>query len=107
LEKKSNYVAIYVPDMDFIEWELFKKICKREGNSPSEKIRGFFKNYNSEHQEGNPQTKLEYSEEVKCLPKWKTCRLSDKKLVEGEFYCHETNFWKIPMACDKCKTFSG
>ncbi len=57
------------------------------------------------HTGGGSQTLLDNAELPKTLPRWKTCKYSKKEFRKGEFYCIDTNFWKIPMACDNCKTY--
>lgn len=58
------------------------------------------------HGDGNPQTLLNYAEEVKTLPKYKTCIHSDRELHYGEFFCRRDAFWKIPDACGRCRNYA-
>lgn len=44
-------------------WDDFKRICKREGSSASEKLTGYVEQYVLVHRPGNPQTLMpSYSE---------------------------------------------
>ena len=53
--KAEVYLPIELAD----RWEKFKKICKREGSSASEKLREFIMAYVDAHDHGNPQTLLD------------------------------------------------
>jgi len=41
------------------EWDEFKEICKREGESMAEKLGDFIRQYNDRHRIGNPQMRLD------------------------------------------------
>jgi hypothetical protein len=78
-----------------------KAICKREGISVSIKSQQLQEPYVENHKEGNPQTMLDYAEQPLCLPKWKTCIRSGKKMVGGTFLCRMPtgSFWKTADEC--------
>jgi len=57
--------SIYVLDT---EWKEFLEICKREGESGSQKLRDYMRNYNQIHRIGNPQRLLEsYGSELTLI----------------------------------------
>ena len=58
-EARSNYRGFYFPDSFLPVLEMFQKICEREGESASEKIRGRIDNYVRTHGPGNPQWQMD------------------------------------------------
>ena len=66
---KTNFPHFYCPDSFQPTWEAFKKICQREGESMSDKIRDFIENYVRIHEPGNPQWTMERFSEKSQKPR--------------------------------------
>lgn len=82
-------------------WKSFKMICKREGSSISDKIMAeYVAPYVAIHRDGNPQTQLDFAGKPKTLPLWKTCKASNGKILEGQFYCRDCQDLKFPDVCE-------
>ncbi len=96
---------IYIKREEESTWESFKKICEINGWKFSDKIMENVRNIVAIHSGGGSQTLLDNIDKPKTLPKYKTCRLSDKQFIKGEFYCKEYKTWYIVSACDNCKKY--
>jgi len=103
--------TFYVRAGDEDQYQKFQKVCDREGESVSEKIANWIRDYMASHGEGNPQTILDYAGKPKTLPLWKTCLFSQKMRVKGEIYCNPVRRrghhagWKIVSACTRCNIY--
>jgi len=87
--------TIYISD---ILWNDFKEICDREGESMSEKIEDWVKNYVAVHKKGNPQMMLEsFTEEKK-----EGCKFAERQRGEQTF-CGLKEYWMLPSECAKCE----
>ena len=53
-EDRRTQINVYGPARRV--WKDFKRICKREGSSASEKLTGYIEQYVIVHAPGNPQT---------------------------------------------------
>lgn len=111
-EQRENFFACYIRQEHRATIELFKKICEREGKSQGEKLIELIAPYLAVHGDGNPQTILDFAGEVKTLPRWKTCKRSDKYLRKGEFVCNYylrylNPTWRPPKACEKCSDYDS
>jgi len=58
MEKRRDIKNIYVPPDFQVIWDEFVKICAREGESVSAKIREYVARYVAIHSKGNPQLQL-------------------------------------------------
>lgn len=103
---------IYVKVGDEATYELFKKVCDREGTSASAKIMKMINDYMAAHGEGNPQTILDYAGEFRTLPKWKTCTFSQGFRFKGEIFCqpigrrgYHSN-WRPAARCSRCEIYT-
>lgn len=99
---------IYIRKNFEATYKSFLKVCEREGESASTKIRNWIQEYMAAHGEGNPQTLLKYAGKPKTLPLWKTCRWSQGLLINGQFYCQpggSNPYWRIPKACEHCSHY--
>lgn len=54
----GKYNASFYLGEDYPYWEKFLKICKREGEKASKKLREYIKDYVFKHDPGNPQTTI-------------------------------------------------
>lgn len=88
-------------------WEDYKKICKANRWTYSEKIMEHVSNIVATHSGGGSQTHINNIGLPRTLPRYKTCVHSKhKRLYQKEFLCiGEFHGWKIPMACDQCRSY--
>ena len=89
-----------------IRW--FKNWCLINGESYSTILYQKVEEWGELHgfPDGHSQTTLSQvtSGKIKTLvPRWKTCKYSNKKMWHGEFVCNGST--KIPRACPQCNRY--
>jgi DNA repair ATPase RecN len=82
---------IYIKHEQESTWNQFKKYCKINGFSVSEKLMEYVEKMVGIHGEGGSQTLLDYAGQPKTLPLWKTCKHSNKEKAGGTIYCSYNN----------------
>jgi len=101
--------SFYFKERDLPTLEKFFKICKMEGIAQGSKLVELMDKHNARHQDGNPQTSLDYAGLFKTLPRYKTCVHSQKEQYGGVFFCYfnrpregHSQGTYPPSRCDKC-----
>lgn len=59
MQKRRDIKNFYIDEEFFPIWQEFKRICQREDESISHKLRKFIARYVAIHRKGNPQLRLE------------------------------------------------
>jgi len=105
-------IQIYSKVSDVSTWESFKKICKRDGISMSDRLLELcVRSYVAQHVDGNSQAKLDYAGLPSTLPLYQTCNHSRHEedgrvmLVKSEFLCLRDHHYKIAEACGRCEFY--
>ena len=99
MRKRADIRNFYVNDMFVPTWDEFIKICRREGESASEKIRDFVTRYVEVHGHGNPQMLLSSFAEKQGVG-W--CKWVERKRG-NQFYCGLKKYWMLRSECEKCE----
>jgi hypothetical protein len=84
-------------------WSAFKKICKREGINPSNKLTAFMQHYVQAHSNGNPQLKISvYAKPEEPQPVRVLCMFIDGALSDGRIHCRKAGMWVPGVRCYSC-----
>jgi len=97
MNKRRDIRNFYIDETFIPVWSEFIKICKREGDSASKKIRDFVTKYVDVHREGNPQLLLDRFGSELTLVCNRCGKGGFKTLHRVEYY---TGY--IAHACDNC-----
>lgn len=97
MKAREDIINLYVQEeWRNTQWKKFRQICEREGISASAKIRQFIEDYNSKHEPGNPQTRMDIIMTLGQAYKAKSCLDCNKPpryeaLVKGVkvFFCEK------------------
>jgi hypothetical protein len=96
---------IYIKRNQAVTWDKFKKLCKANDWKNSEKIMEYVQKMVDAHGDGGSQTYLDFADNPKTLPLYKTCVKGSKDRYRGMFYCSQIGDYRLPIACTRCDLY--